>query len=423
MNFKSDFLREFFARGFFAQATHSKELDEILAHESVTAYIGFDCTAKSLHAGSLIQIMILRLLQKHGHRPIVLLGGGTSKIGDPSGKDEARQILTNEKIQENLSGIHKTLAKFISFEGDNGAILANNDDWLKNLNYLDFLRDIGRHFSVNRMLTFDSVKLRLERDQPLSFLEFNYMILQAYDFYELNKKHGCRLQIGGSDQWGNIVNGAELTRRLGANSDPLAQRCGLHQTFGLTSPLLTTADGKKMGKTADGAVWLDAEMLSPFDYFQYFRNVDDRDVGKFLRLFTDLELSEIEEMEKLKDQETNKAKERLAFETTKICHGEKIAEEILQKAREIFVSKSSAAFEVKEIFLGTENNNKLGKKLVEIIREIGAAESNSEAKKLISGKAVRINEELVLDANFLIEKIGDFNLFVGKKKFFKISVK
>lgn len=419
MNFKSEFssnfLREFKERGFFAQATHEKELDAALAKGAVTAYIGFDCTAKSLHAGSLIQIMILRLLQKHGHKPLVLLGGGTTKIGDPSGKDEARQVLTPEKIQENLNGIRKTLEKFISFEGNNAATLVNNDDWLKNLNYLEFLRDVGRHFSINRMLTFDSVKTRLERDQSLSFLEFNYMILQAYDFYELNKKHSCSLQIGGSDQWGNIVNGVELTRRIAvANEDKNKSR----EVFGLTSPLLTTADGKKMGKSADGAVWLDAEMLSPFDYFQYFRNTHDADVGKFLRLFTDLEITEIDNLEKLKDQEINKAKEVLAFEVVKICHGENVANEVLQKAREIFVAKSSAAFEIKEVSLGNE-----GKKLIEIMKEIGAVESNGEAKKLIEGKAVKINGEAVLDVQLSFKEAAEFDLSVGKKKFFKIVIK
>ncbi len=432
MNFKSDFLKEFSARGFFAQATHEAELDELLSKEKISAYIGFDCTAKSLHAGSLIQIMILRLLQKHGHRPIILLGGGTTKIGDPSGKDEARQILSEEKIQENLTGIKKTLEKFIKFEGKSGAVLVNNDDWLKNLNYINFLRDIGRHFSVNRMLGFESVKLRLEREQPLSFLEFNYMILQAYDFYELNKNYECRLQIGGSDQWGNIVNGVELIRRIASadclGSLPSGQKAGWIPThiahnaifgaFGLTSPLLTTADGKKMGKTAEGAVWLDKTMLSPFDYFQYFRNTHDADVGKFLRLFTDLALPEIENLEKLKDQEINKAKEILAFEATKICHGEKAANEALQKAREIFVAKNSAAFEEKEILLGAENS----KKLIEIIKEIGAAESNSEAKKLIEGKAVKINGQTVLDINYKITENSNFDLAIGKKKFFKIKI-
>ena len=354
--------------------------------------------------------MILRLLQKHGYKPLVLLGGGTTKIGDPSGKDEARNILNEEKIAENLSGIRKTLEQFISFdEAASGAVLVNNDDWLKNLNYIDFLRNIGRHFSVNRMLTFDSVKLRLEREQPLSFLEFNYMILQAYDFYELNQKHSCRLQIGGSDQWGNIVNGVELTRKVAASNNQS------REVFGLTSPLLTTADGKKMGKTAEGAVWLDATMLSPFDYFQYFRNTHDADVIKFLKLFTDLEISEIENLSKLKDQEINQAKEILAFEATKICHGKKIAEEVLQKAREIFLNKNTAAFETKEI-------RGVGKKLTEIIKEIGAVESNAEAKRLIEGKAVKINGEAALDIHHAINQVGEFDLSVGKKKFFKVTI-
>ena len=402
MNFKSDFLREFSERGFFAQATHSQELDDSLSSERITAYIGFDCTAKSLHAGSLIQIMILRLLQKHGHKPILLLGGGTTKIGDPSGKDEARQILTDQKIFENLAGIKKTLEKFIHFGGGaSDAMMVNNEDWLRHLNYIDFLREIGKHFSINRMLGFDSVKTRLEREQPLSFLEFNYMIFQAYDFYELNKKYGCTLQIGGSDQWGNIINGVELIRRISAK-----------ESFGLTSPLLTTASGTKMGKTAEGAIWLDESMLSPFDYFQYFRNTHDADVGKFLKLFTDLELTKIAELEK---QNINEAKKILAFEATKICHGEKAANEAMQKAYEIFVSKNSAAFEVKEFLVE--------KKLTEILKDLGATESLGEAKRLIEGKAVKINGETALDTNHQFNQQGEFDLSVGKKKFFKILIK
>ncbi len=417
MNFKSDFssnfLREFSERGFFAQATHSDELDDLFCSEKVTAYIGFDCTAKSLHAGSLIQIMILRLLQKHGHKPIVLLGGGTTRIGDPSGKDEARQILSEDKIKENLLGIRKTLEKFITFGGGAAsATLVNNYDWLRHLNYIDFLGEVGRHFSINRMLTFDSVKARLEREQPLSFLEFNYMILQAYDFFELNQKYNCRLQIGGSDQWGNIVNGVELVRRIAAAKNDKNEA---REAFGLTSPLLTTTDGKKMGKTADGAVWLDETMLSAFDYFQYFRNTHDADVGKFLRLFTDLDLEEIKELEKSEGVEINKAKEILAFETTKICHGEKAATEALQKAREIFVSKNSNAFEEREV--------STGQKLTEIMKEIGAVESGSEAKRLIEGKGVKINGEAVLDLQYILDQTGEFNLSVGKKKFFKLIVK
>ncbi len=413
MNFKSDFLKEFHQRGFFAATTHEKGLDQLFANEKVTAYIGFDCTAKSLHAGSLIQIMILRLLQKHGHKPLVLLGGGTTKIGDPSGKDEARQVLNDQQILENLTGIKKTLEKFITFGGGaSNAILVNNDDWLKQLNYIDFLREVGRHFSINRMLSFDSVKLRLEREQPLSFLEFNYMILQAYDFYELNQKYNCRLQIGGSDQWGNIVNGVELTRRIAAAKNSKNEN---HDVFGLTSPLLTTSDGKKMGKTANGAVWLDENMLSAFDYFQYFRNTNDADVGKFLRLFTDLEIAEIEKLEKLQDQEINKAKEILAFEATKICHGENKANEVLQKAREIFISKNSEAFE--------ELNANLNEKLIDVIFASNAFESKGAIKKLIEGKAVKIDGETVLDIHQILEKAGEFELKVGKKKFFKLIVK
>ena len=417
MNFKSEFLKEFYNRGFFAQVTHEKELDELLSNQKINSYIGFDCTAQSLHAGSLIQIMILRLLQKHGHKPIILLGGGTTKIGDPSGKDEARKFLDDKAIDDNLAGIKNNLAKFIKFgDGDNDALLVNNDDWLKNLNYIEFLRNIGRHFSINRMLNFDSVKLRLEREQPLSFLEFNYMILQAYDFYELNQKHGCKLQIGGSDQWGNIVNGVELTRRVAAaNNDQNKNR----EVFGLTSPLLTTSDGKKMGKSVDGAIWLDENMLSPFDYFQYFRNSHDGDVIKFLKLFTELDLEEIKKLESLEGQELNKAKEILAFEATKICHGQKSADEALQKAKEIFIAKNSNAFLEKEISLNEDGT----KKLVDIIFEIGASDSKGAAKKLILGKAIKINDEAILDIHHNINKKEDFNLSVGKKKFFKIIIK
>lgn len=427
MNFNSEFLRDFFERGFFAQATHPEELDNILSNESIPAYIGFDCTADSLHAGSLIQIMILRLLQKHGHKPIILLGGGTTKIGDPSGKDEARKVLDDDAIQKNLDGIKKTLEKFISFEGNSAATLVNNDDWLKNINYIDFLRDVGRHFSINRMLTFDSVKTRLDREQSLSFLEFNYMILQAYDFYELNKSHDCRLQIGGSDQWGNIVNGVELTRRIAAANSPQGNNQDKKRdVFGLTSPLLTTSDGKKMGKTADGAIWLDPLLLSPFDYFQYFRNSHDADIEKFLKLFTELEISEIEALgiAALKDGgevevgKINKAKEILAFEATKICHGQIAADAALNKAKEIFISKNTNAYELKEISLG----DSASKKLTDIMKEIGAVESSSQGKRMIEGKAVKIDGEAILDPRHSFNETTEFNLSVGKKKFFKIII-
>ena len=421
---KSAFLQDFIARGFYAQCTNLSALDQLMSKEKITAYIGFDCTASSLHVGSLLQIMIIRLLQKHGHQAIILLGGGTTKIGDPSGKDEARKVLKDEEISRNMTGIKKTLEQFIDFKGQNPAKIVNNEEWLIGLGYLDFLANFGRHFSINRMLSFDSVKLRLDREQPLSFLEFNYMILQAYDFVELRKKHNCILQIGGSDQWGNIVNGVELWRRM--NSIGTAQiekmQVGAKEIFGLTSPLLTTSDGKKMGKTADGAVWLDAELLQPFDYFQYFRNVSDADCVKFLKLFTELEISEIKNFEILEGKELNKAKEILAFEATKICHGEEIAKNCLQRAQEIFFNKNSTAFEEKIIsFVGLKN-----KKLVEIIFEINAVASKADAKRLIEGNAVKVNGEAVLNVNHLIEKNDeksiDFELSLGKKKFFKITL-
>jgi tyrosyl-tRNA synthetase len=410
----SKFLQDFISRGYYSQCTNINFLDQILTNKKITAYIGFDCTARSLHIGSLIQIMILRLLQKHHHQPIVLLGGGTTMIGDPSGKDESRQILSNNQIQQNLDGIHKTLTKFINFSDDK-AIFINNIDWLKNINYLEFLRDIGKYFSINRMLSFDSVKLRLDREQPLSFLEFNYMILQAYDFYYLHKNHNCILQIGGSDQWGNIVNGVELIRRMSC----LESSDETNSAFGLTTPLLTTADGKKMGKTADGAIWLDEELLSPYEYFQYFRNTHDDDVIKFLKLFTDLSLAQIDELAKLQGNQINSAKEILAFEATKICHGEINANQALQKARSIFINKNNQAFDEKIINL-PENNSI---KLIDIIFNINATESKSDAKRLISGNAVKINNQNITDLNFSFDKPQEFDLTIGKKQFYKIFLK
>ncbi|MEC4735503.1 MAG: tyrosine--tRNA ligase, partial [Wolbachia endosymbiont of Halictus tumulorum] len=317
MKHASEFLNFIQERGYLYQCTNIEGLDQLLLQSNyIVAYIGFDCTAPSLHAGHLIQIMMLCHLQKFGYKPIVLLGGGTTKIGDPSFKDKARSILPVENINQNTSSIRRILEKMVSFnDSKTGAMIVNNADWLDNIKYIDFLRDIGAYFSVNRMLSFDSVKTRLDREQTLSFLEFNYMLLQAYDFIELNKKYDCRLQIGGSDQWGNIVNGIELGKKL-----------NLPELFGLTMPLLLNAQGKKMGKTESGAVWLDDNMLKPYDYWQYFRNVDDQDVGRFLRLLTDVPIDEIRKLESLKDQEINEAKKVLATEVTKICHGDKEAE-------------------------------------------------------------------------------------------------
>src|SRR5450631_1201546 len=312
---KSDFLCALADRGYIHQQTDAAGLDQRALSGTITAYIGFDATADSLHVGSLVQIMLLRRLQQTGHRPIVLMGGGTTKIGDPSGRDETRQLLTDQQINANIAGIRETFARFLNFEaGTTGAIMANNDDWLKGLQYITFLRDIGRHFTINRMLTMDSVKLRLEREQPLTFLEFNYMIMQGYDFVELFKRHECTLQMGGSDQWGNIVQGVELGRRM---SDA--------QLFGLTSPLITTSSGAKMGKTASGAVWLSAKRLSPYDYWQFFRNTVDGDVGRFLRMFTDWPLAVIARLEQFEGGDINAAKQVLATEATRLCHGDECA--------------------------------------------------------------------------------------------------
>src|ERR1700746_4006215 len=331
--YKSDFLNVLAARGFIHQVSEPDALDALAREKAITAYIGFDCTAAAVHVGSLLPIMLLYWLQQTGHRPIALMGGGTTRVGDPSGKDESRRLLTDEAINENLKGIRAIFDKFLKFENAGGnAIMANNADWLNTLNYIDFLRDVGRHFSINRMLSFDSVKLRLERQQELSFLEFNYMILQAYDFVELNRRYGCVLQMGGSDQWGNIVNGIDLGRRLeGA------------QLFAVTSPLITTASGAKMGKTAAGAVWLNADMVSPYDYWQYWRNTEDGDVVRFLKLFTVLPLDEIARLATLKGNEINEAKKVLATEATALVHGRAAAEQAAETARKTFEDGEIAA--------------------------------------------------------------------------------
>ena len=414
MNVKSKFLQQFIARGFFAQCTNLEELDLQLQNaqnnnKPLVAYIGFDCTAPSLHIGSLMQIMMLRLWQKYGNLPIILLGGGTTKIGDPSGKDESRNFLSLDQININTAGILQNVSKFLDFNrnsASNSAILVNNQDWLLNLNYLNFLRDIGKHFSINKMLSFDSVKLRLQRDQPLSFLEFNYMLLQAYDFLQLYQKHSCTVQIGGSDQWGNIVNGTELIRKFYASQNQEHQK-----VFGLTSPLITTSDGKKMGKTANGAVWLSENLSSPFDFFQYFRNVSDADVERFLKLFTDLDLEQIAYF--CQNNNINQNKEILAFEVTKICHTHKQAQDVLEQARAIFISKENFPI----FSLNLDNANK---KLIDILLEIKVSTSKNEAKKLIQGNAVKINQQVVSDVFYGFNEPCEFELSVGKKKFFKI---
>ena len=405
------FLKEFKDRGFFYQCTDENELSNLLDKNKIKAYIGFDCTAESLHAGSLVQIMCLRLLQKHGHQPIVLLGGGTTRIGDPSGKDKTRKILKKKEIEQNSKNIKKILEKFLFREDKKTKpIFLDNYKWLKNLNYISFLRDIGKHFTINRMLTFDSVRKRLEREQSLSYMEFNYMILQAYDFLEINKQENCFLQIGGSDQWGNIVNGVELIKRH-INK----------KTYGLTTPLITLAGGAKMGKTAEGAVWLDKKILSPYDYWQFWRNTDDRDVVKFLKFFTDLK---IEEIEKIKDQNINKLKILLANKTTTMLHGKKAAQESEQTANDAFSTNSLGSklpsIKIDNKIFDTEIN------ILELVILAKLENSKSEVRRLIKGKALKLNDKIVLDEKLIIEKklINGryFKLSLGKKRHFKIEI-
>ena len=405
---KSQFLNDAQARGFIHQCTDMDALDALAATKTITAYIGFDCTAPSLHAGHMMSIMTLRLLQKSGHKPIVLMGGGTTKVGDPSGKDEMRKALTDDDIAANMAGIKQVFAKFLTFgDGPTDAVMVNNADWLDHLNYLGFLRDVGRHFSINRMMTFDSVRLRLEREQPLTFLEFNYMILQAYDFLELSRRHDCALQMGGSDQWGNIVNGVELARRV--------DNRGL---FGLTTPLLTTASGAKMGKTAAGAVWLNEDMLSPYDYWQYWRNTEDADVGKFLRLFTDMPLDEIARLETLEGAELNEAKKILATEITRLCHGTDAAESAAETARKTF-EQGALGDDLPTIDVPT-TRLETGVPLFELFREAGLAASNGEARRLIKGGGARLNDEKIASETATAGsgdlKDGVLKLSAGKKR-------
>ena len=406
----NNFLKEFKERGYYYQCTNETELSDLLTKESTNAYIGFDSTAPSLHVGSLLQIMCLRLLQKYGHRPIVLLGGGTTRIGDPSGKEETRKILSEIQIEKNINNIKKVFKIFLKTNNPKlKPIFVNNYNWLSKLNYIKFLRDIGRHFTINKMLTFDSVKLRLEREQSLSYMEFNYMILQAYDFYELNKSNKCNLQIGGSDQWGNIVNGVELIKRESGN-----------HVFGLTTPLITLASGAKMGKTEKGAIWLNKDMLSPYDYWQFWRNTDDRDVLKFLKMFTDLSLDGINN---LKDKNINELKILLANNATEMLHGKKEAEKSSKLARNTFKENSTGenlpAIKVK--------NDILSKNIIELISFVNKDISKSEIRRLIKSNAIKIDNKNILDEKYIVEPIlfsdkGFIKLSIGKKKHFKITV-
>ena len=405
------FLKEFKDRGYFYQCTDENELSDLLDKKKIKAYIGFDCTAESLHVGSLLQIMCLRMLQKHGHQPIVLLGGGTTRIGDPSGKDKTRKILSEDEIEKNSKNIERILKKFLDTSDKNvKPIFVNNYEWLKDLNYISFLRDIGKHFTINKMLTFESVKTRLDREQSLSYMEFNYMILQAYDFLELNKKENCTLQIGGSDQWGNIVNGVDLVKRYSNQ-----------QTYGLTTPLITLATGAKMGKTESGAIWLDEKFLSPYDYWQFWRNIDDRDVSKFMKFFTDLSVDEIE---KIKEKDINEQKIVLANQTTSMLHGEQEAKKSEETAKKTF-SENSVGSALPSIAI---KKNRLSDKLtiVDLIILSKLEKSKSEIRRLIKGSGVKINNQVINDEKLVIsEKLFEDNtikLSLGKKRHIKVEI-
>ena len=405
------FLKEFKDRGFYYQCTNEKELSNLINKKKIKAYIGFDCTAASLHVGSLLQIMCLRLLQKHGHQPIVLLGGGTTRIGDPSGKDKTRKILSEKEIKKNSANIKKILKNFLNTKDKKiRPIFVDNFKWLKKLNYISFLRDIGKHFTINKMLTFDSVKTRLEREQSLSYMEFNYMILQAYDFLELNQKAKCELQIGGSDQWGNIVNGVELIKR---HTD--------REVFGLTTPLITLSSGAKMGKTAEGAIWLDKNFLSAYDYWQFWRNTDDRDVIRFLKFFTEVDLDKIEI---LKNKNINQLKILLANKTTQMLHGKKESMNAEKIAKETFSENSSGSnlpsFKIQKSTLDNKMN------IIDLIILSGLENSKSEVRRLINGNAIKIDNEIVKDQNFQINqgllKNNFIKLSIGKKRHLKIEI-
>ena len=399
-SYRSSLLRLLDERGYIHQVTDAASLDALAERQVVPGYIGFDATASSLHVGNLVSIMLLRRLQQSGHKPIVVMGGGTTKVGDPSGKDEARKLLTSEQIDSNIASIRRCFERFLTFgDGPTDAELVNNDDWLSGLEYIPFLREVGRHFTINRMLTFESVKLRLDREQPLTFLEFNYMILQAYDFLELSRRAGCRLQLGGSDQWGNIVNGIELTRRIDGT-----------ELYGVTTPLITNADGAKMGKTAQGAVWLNPDLLSPYDYWQFWRNSADADVGRFLRLFTDLPLDEIARLESLPGAEINQAKVVLATEATALLHGREAALAAAQTAQATF-GEGGAGADLPTLRIDG------GISLVAALTGLGFCASNGEAKRKIAEGAVRLDDVTVNDPALVLTP-GDepLKLSLGRKK-------
>ena len=409
-SFKSDFLRTLSERGFIHQMSDETGLDDLLARESVTAYIGYDPTASSLHVGHLMQIMMLQWFQKTGHQPISLMGGGTGMVGDPSFKEEARKLMTVDMIEDNIASIKRCFANYLDYDGGpkSGALMINNAEWLRPLNYLEFLRDVGRHFSVNRMLSFDSVKTRLDREQSLSFLEFNYMILQAYDFVELNQRYGCRLQMGGSDQWGNIINGIDLGHRMGTP-----------QLYALTAPLLTTSSGAKMGKSASGAVWLNADLLPVYDFWQYWRNTEDADVERFLKLFTLLPMDEIARLAALGGSEINEAKKVLANEVTALLHGRAAAEEAAETARKTF--EEGAISENLPTITVPASELDAGIGLLALFVRAGLAGSNGEARRHVQGGAIRINDVSVsddkttVDAGYLNDD-GVIKLSLGKKK-------
>ena len=400
--YASDLLTLLSERGHLNQITDAGALDALAAKETVTGYVGFDPTAASLHIGNLASIMLLRRIQQAGHRPIVVMGGGTAKVGDPSGKDDMRKMLTDDVLASNIASIRSSFEKILRFDdSETGAILVNNDDWLSELGYIELLRDVGKHFTVNRMLTFDSVRTRLDREQPLTFLEFNYMILQAYDFVKLARDYDCRLQLGGSDQWGNIVNGIELGRRIDGR-----------ELYGFTAPLITRSDGAKMGKSVDGAIWLNEDMLPAYDFWQYWRNVDDRDVGHFLRIFTDLPLDEISRLEALEGSEINAAKEILANEVTTMVRGAEAAASAQATARDTFAG-GGAGEDLPSLSVGTE-----GKRIGAILTELGFTASNKEAKRKIAEGAVRLDGQAVTDPGALVE-LGEgveAKLSLGKKK-------